>query len=180
MKDSICKMFKNLKIIFTYKNLILIIPLIFLSFAVDKFLKKMILIYFNINPNPVVLIPNFLNLQLVWNFGISFSLLENLPHTILIIISLLSLLLIIYLFNLLFDFNKKYIIISLCLLISGSLSNITDRINYAAVIDYISVSILGYSFPVFNLSDIFISISAMILFYDILQQNKIKEKEQEK
>ena len=80
----------------------------------------------------------------------------------------------------LFDFNKKYIIISLCLLISGSLSNITDRINYAAVIDYISVSILGYSFPVFNLSDIFISISAMILFYDILQKNKIKEKEQEK
>jgi lipoprotein signal peptidase len=81
---------------------------------------------------------------------------------------------------LLFDFNKKYIIISLCLLISGSLSNITDRINYAAVIDYISVSILGYSFPVFNLSDIFISISAMILFYDILHKNKIKEKEQEK
>ena len=80
----------------------------------------------------------------------------------------------------LFDFNKKYIIISLCLLISGSLSNITDRINYAAVIDYISVSILGYSFPVFNLSDIFISISAMILFYDILHKNKIKEKEQEK
>ena len=80
----------------------------------------------------------------------------------------------------LFDCNKKYIIISLCLLISGSLSNITDRINYAAVIDYISVSILGYSFPVFNLSDIFISISAMILFYDILQKNKIKEKEQEK
>ena len=79
----------------------------------------------------------------------------------------------------LFDFNKKYIIISLCLLISGSLSNITDRINYAAVIDYISVSILGYSFPVFNLSDIFISISAMILFYDILQKNKIKEKEKE-
>ena len=43
------------------------------------------------------------------------------------------------------------------------MSNLLDRIIHGYVIDYISLNIFGYHFPIFNFADICIVISMTIL-----------------
>lgn len=40
--------------------------------------------------------------------------------------------------------------------VAGSVSNLIDRVQYGAVVDFISVSMFGWDFPIFNIADAFI------------------------
>ena len=64
-------------------------------------------------------------------------------------------------------------IISLGLMTGGIIGNLFDRILYKSVIDYLSFNFFGYSFPVFNLADIGITVGAALLILDlIIEDNK--------
>lgn len=58
-------------------------------------------------------------------------------------------------------FKEKPVYISAALIIGGALGNLTDRILYGYVIDYINLG----SFPVFNLADIALTAGALLLIY---------------
>lgn len=49
------------------------------------------------------------------------------------------------------------------MLLGGILGNLLDRIIYGYVIDYISLNIMGYSFPIFNFADICIVIAILLM-----------------
>lgn len=109
----------------------------------------------------IKLIPNFFSLYYVENEGAAFSILGN-KTLLLIIISLLCLIIL----------NKfiledvdlpKLTYIPLGLLIGGIFGNLIDRIIYQTVTDYLAVFIFKYSFPVFNIADIAISLSTIFL-----------------
>lgn len=51
----------------------------------------------------------------------------------------------------------------LLLIIMGALGNILDFFLYGAVVDFISLCFWGYSFPVFNLADCWITCGALLL-----------------
>lgn len=59
--------------------------------------------------------------------------------------------------------SKSYI--SCLLIMSGAVSNFIDRLWYGGVLDFIRFYWQSYSFPVFNIADVFISIGAVLLFY---------------
>ena len=66
--------------------------------------------------------------------------------------------------------------ISLGLIVGGTLGNLFDRIMYHAVIDYLSFDIFKYSFPVFNLADVAITVGTFLLIIGYIIENKAGDK----
>ena len=60
------------------------------------------------------------------------------------------------------------------------MGNLFDRILYKSVIDYLSFNFFGYSFPVFNLADIGITIGAILLIIDLILEEKEENKKRKK
>lgn len=60
--------------------------------------------------------------------------------------------------------NKRNIIPEI-LVLSGSFSNIIDRFQYGAVIDFISIHVLDYYWPTFNIADISIVVGIFLMAY---------------
>ena len=91
------------------------------------------------------------------NYGAAFDILENFRFS-LIIVSILSLILFIYLF-----FNSKENKLGLSLLIAGALSNLIDRIFLGYVIDYLPF----FGLFTFNLGDFANVLGVIILIYNL-------------
>jgi signal peptidase II len=66
--------------------------------------------------------------------------------------------------------NMEYISISM--IIGGTLGNLFDRVYHNYVIDFISLNIFGYNFPVFNFADILITCGAIILIIILIRSDK--------
>ena len=107
----------------------------------------------------------FLNINLIWNEGIAFGLLnfeKNYLYNILTIFILTVIILILFMI-IKTEGLKKF---SLLLILGGALGNIFDRIFYKAVPDFIDFHIGNFHWFIFNVADIFISVGVifMILF----------------
>jgi len=128
-------------------------------------IDQIIKIYINssmILNQTIILIKNFLNITYVHNTGAAFSLFKD-KTWLLIIIGIIVLVgFSIYLYKLkdINDFDK-YIY---SLLYGGILGNLLDRVIYGYVIDYISLNIFGYYFPIFNFADMCIVIGVLLMF----------------
>ena len=62
-------------------------------------------------------------------------------------------------------------IFSLGIIIGGVIGNLVDRLLYGGVVDYLSFEFFGYSFPVFNIADIGITLGFIILAIGILRRD---------
>lgn len=131
--------------------------LILIDQIIKMFVNKLLV---NIN-----LINNFLYLTRVENYGAAFGLFSNLTW-LLIIIS------IVILFILHQEAKKermtKLNVVIYSFVIGGLIGNLLDRIFRGYVLDYISIKIFGYHFPVFNFADILITIGVMLFICKIL------------
>ena len=75
------------------------------------------------------------------------------------------------------DIFKKRIALSF--ITGGALGNILDRINDGQVTDFLYLEIMNFSFFVFNLADLFITIGAiLIIYFEIIY--KIKDEQRNK
>ena len=61
--------------------------------------------------------------------------------------------------------NNKVEIFAFSLIIGGSLGNLIDRLIRGYVVDFISVKIFDYNFPVFNMADSLICIGVFLLLF---------------
>ena len=59
-------------------------------------------------------------------------------------------------------------------LFGGILGNLIDRIFRGYVVDYVSLNIFGYDFPIFNLADVLITVGVIILFIITIRNDKKK------
>lgn len=149
---------------------LLIFTLIFI--ICDQLIK--ILIAFTLIPYEYIdIIKNFITITHVHNTGAAFSILSN-NVWLLISISLIALIFIYYYILKKITFTKLNILIY-SLLIGGIIGNLIDRLIHGYVIDYISVNIFGYHFPVFNFADICIVISVFILFIKTIKEEICKK-----
>lgn len=137
--------------------------LIFLTLIfifIDQLSKGLVNLYMYLNQS-INIIPNFFNLTYVRNIGAAFSILPG-SRWLFVILSIIALN-IIYIF---FINNKKLNtkeIIIFSLLQGGIIGNLIDRILYGYVIDFLDFNIFGLDFAIFNLADIFIVISIILL-----------------
>jgi signal peptidase II len=105
----------------------------------------------------------FFEFVIVKNKGIVFGLFSNIrinPY-VLMVFSILSIFLIMYLFVLLFNYRYSLI---LAVIIGGAIGNIIDRFIYGYVVDFIKID----SFYVFNIADSCITIGGIILLIVLL------------
>ena len=97
---------------------------------------------------------------IVYNQGISFSLLSQFPWR-----SILP-----FVLFLLIGFFLQKQSYGMALLIAGGLSNLADRLWRGGVVDFIDLKII----PVFNLSDLLISMGCILTLIELIKQ-EIKE-----
>jgi len=59
--------------------------------------------------------------------------------------------------------ETKFSLVSLSFIIGGALGNLTDRLLYMEVIDFIEVGARGWYWPTFNVADSFVTIGLILL-----------------
>lgn len=115
----------------------------------------------------VVIIEGFFSFTYARNTGAGWSILSGEMFT-LILITIVSLAIFIYLLK---DFNLKkfpYASIGLALMLGGTLGNFIDRIFNGFVVDFLDFIIFGYDFPIFNVADICLVVGAIMLIFQVI------------
>lgn len=105
----------------------------------------------------------FIDLLLIYNSGIAFGIFDLGEKFFSNIIFIIGMLIVSYLFYLFRNEKIKIKIYSLAMIIAGALGNLIDRAPDGQVTDMFHLSIMNFSFFVFNPADAFISIGAIIL-----------------
>ena len=157
------------------KNLFISLSFILLIFIIDR-ISKMYVIHLDQKLlGSEIFSSKFLNINLIWNNGIAFGLLnfekENLYNL------LTALILIIIIFIALMSINTKgFKKFSFLIILGGAIGNVFDRIFTKAVPDFIDFHIGNFHWFIFNVADIFITIGLIFLILlEITDNNKIKK-----
>lgn len=136
----------------------------FICFVIDLVSKLFVLN----NDKVITVIPNFFNIVLVKNTGAAFSSFEGFTY----IFVLMAVLVLVYLFKYVFSNTLSFLEeLSYSLLIGGIVGNLFDRIVYHGVIDFLSFSMFGYDFPVFNMADVFICVGVLLMIINMIRGN---------
>ena len=116
-----------------------------------------------------ILIKKFFSITLIHNTGAAFSLFNG-SRYLLISVGLLAIIgLIFYVRSL--EVVDDIDIFTYSLLFGGIIGNLIDRIIYGYVIDYLSFNFGSFYFPVFNLADVFIVVSILIILVRMLKED---------
>ena len=126
---------------------------------VSKFVAEENLVFGEAIP----LIP-ILDLLLVFNSGIAFSIFDFNNNVFSFGLSLLGLMIVYYLHSLYKSEESSINRLSLILIIAGALGNILDRLPDGVVTDFLLFHVGNTSFFIFNFADAFISIGAALFF----------------
>lgn len=146
----------------------IILPII-ICVIIDRIIKILCLNNLNIGES-ISIIPDFFAITLVTNTGAAFSILSS--STIFLIILSILVIGIIYFFFIKGQDLSNFMQIIYGVLLGGIIGNLTDRIIYGYVIDYLNFNILGYHFPVFNFADICIVLTIVIIIIEIIKGDK--------
>lgn len=142
-----------------HKNYLYYLLIILGLFGVDQITKFIVDSNMALGQS-ITIVDGFFNLTYVRNTGAGFSILEG-QMTFFYVITLVALCFLLYL---LFTSNNesKFYILSILMMIAGTLGNFYDRIVYQYVIDFLDFIIIGYDFPVFNFADICLTVGVGI------------------
>ena len=132
-----------------------IIALLIIIF--DRIIKILVSKYMVIDEK-ISIIKDNLYIYNCHNTGAAFSLFDN-STFILMLLSIIALFFIIYYISM----NNFKNPLLFGVLLGGIIGNLIDRIFLGYVIDYIGISVLNFYFPIFNLADAAIVISALVL-----------------
>ena len=140
---------------------------ILLLVGIDQLIKYIVVDTYNVGEG-FNIIKNILTIEYIQNTGAAWGMMSNMTWLFAIFAIVVTSMLLILFYKI--PDNKKYILlrVAILLLISGAVGNLIDRIVRGFVVDYIYFKLIN--FPVFNLADIFITISGiglvlLILFY---------------
>lgn len=140
-----------------------------ISLVTIDFLTKLLANNF-LESGVIVPMLSILDLLLIFNSGIAFSLLDFNNSFISYGLSIIGVVLIIYLHAMLRNETTKANQFALILILSGALGNILDRVMDGVVTDFLYFHIGDISFFIFNFADAFISIGAAIFFISELKK----------
>jgi len=125
----------------------------------------------------------YLNIVMVWNYGVSFGMFNNQSTENALVLVGISVVIAFILLLWMLGQTNRTVSCALALAIGGAFGNIIDRMRFGAVVDFIDVHAMGYHWPAFNLADscIVLGIGFVILhsvFLDKDQKPKNDKKEE--
>ena len=154
-----------------YCFLILSIFIFLLDFSSKYYLVN----YYDLGSKGRVYLTPFLDFILVLNPGISFGIFSNGDDIQRWILSIISILVIFYLYYWSTKSPSKLTKISLFIMIGGALGNVLDRLTYGKVIDFISLHVFDYYWYVFNIADIAIVLGGLMVLIDLTRDSFVKK-----
>lgn len=135
------------------------------SFFLDRISKYLLM---RLDYEVLEILP-FLSLVKTWNRGVAFGFLnkeENINLILLLINTLLLSLLFLYARK-----TDKFNKIALGLIFGGGLGNLTDRLLFGAVFDFIDLHYRWFHWPAFNLADLFITLGLFLFLIRYVVKN---------
>ncbi len=138
----------------------------------DQASKFWILEHIRLDERMKIELTPFFDLTMVWNYGVSFGLLQADSWVGRALLSLFALLVTGFLGVWMARTPHMKLALVLGLVTGGALGNVIDRLRFGAVVDFLDFS--GLWFPwVFNIADAAISLGAAFLFFLFLFDKKI-------
>lgn len=111
-----------------------------------------------------VVIAPFLSFSLVCNRGISWGYFDGAGNAVFwLIVVITSLIVLMLAVTAFYRWRDGLSVFAETIIIAGALSNITDRIMYGAVIDFIAFHYQRWEFAIFNIADFFIVLGILII-----------------
>lgn len=119
----------------------------------------------------IKVIDGFFNLTHLRNTGGAFGVLagkkEGIGSLFFIGVSLGAVGVILYLFHKAKE-HERTLSLSLCLVLSGAIGNLIDRIRYGEVVDFLDFHLFSYHWPAFNIADSAITIGIGLMAIELL------------
>jgi signal peptidase II len=136
-------------------------------FIIDQMTKWWIVFDVMAPPKTIAVFPSF-NLVMGWNRGISFGMFDGDSPLNKWLLIILALTVVTVLLVWLKRAENRLVGFALGLIIGGAFGNITDRIHFGAVADFLDFYIGAYHWPAFNVADAGITVGAVVLVLDSL------------
>ena len=153
------------------------ILIVFLVVLCDIYTKQMIL-----NIGQSFILNSFIKIHMIENYGIAFSLFDNLSEKGYLVLNALIITIILFIFYELYKNIKlsNIYITGLSLILGGGISNLFDRYDNGSVTDFIILYYEDLYFPaIFNIADLSISIGALLvviyIFFYSHEYNQIQK-----
>ncbi len=135
-------------------------------------ISKLLVVNLLTKTDSITIIKNFFYLTYINNDGAAFSILVGKRIFLILIAVLVTVMLIRYIKK--NNIQNKLELVSISLIIGGSLGNLMDRVVRGYVIDFLDFKIFNYNFPIFNLADTFIVIGVfLLLLKEIRKENNL-------
>ncbi len=138
------------------------------------FITKWLALHFLSIHEPVSL-TSFFNLYLVFNRGVSFSMLTAKNDWDVYFLIGLSLVICCFIIYYIQKEKDKWIQYGLACVLGGAFGNVWDRIHLGMVVDFLDFHWMQYHFPAFNIADSAISIGVAIMLVRMLFTNRNKK-----
>lgn len=114
------------------------------------------------------IIPNFFRITYTRNEGAAWSILEG-KMVFFYIVSVLAIILLGYFYK----HTKKQEYMSrlgIVFMLSGTIGNFIDRLQFQYVRDFLDFQIFGYDFPIFNVADMALCIGVFLVILDVVKE----------
>ncbi len=156
------------------KNSILAIVSVFLLIGLDQLVKFLITSHMALY-DTIPVIKNIFHITYIQNRGAAWGSLQG-KRIFLLVVTLLVLAFLVYFYIKMLRLNKyKDLRILFIFIFSGAVGNMIDRIRLGYVIDMFDFRLIN--FPIFNVADIYVTCSMIILLIIILFKYKDNELE---
>ncbi|MGN1191593.1 MAG: signal peptidase II [Dorea sp.] len=128
--------------------------------VLDQITKYLAVIHLKDQP-PYVILQNIFQLEYLENRGAAFGLFQN--KRIFFYLSVILISVIVVWFYSCVPMDRKYMPLRICavLLIAGAYGNFIDRVRLNYVIDFFYFKLID--FPIFNVADIYVTVSAFLI-----------------
>ena len=138
----------------------------------DQFTKTLAVDHLK-GQDPFILIKNVFQFEYLENHGAAFGILQNKQIFFFIIVLIISVFIIWFYLHV--PMTKKLLPLRICavFIFSGAIGNFIDRLKLGYVVDFFYFKLIN--FPVFNVADIYVTLSAV--FLAILLLFKYKEED---
>lgn len=156
------------------RNIIIFVVVAVAVIVLDQLTKSAIVARFSLHESYTI-INNFFNLVYVMNPGAAFGFLAGASamfrYIFFIGITVLAIVLIIF-YLVKSKPQSVLIVLSFTLIFAGAVGNLTDRIRYGAVVDFLDVYVGTWHWPAFNVADSAISIGAVLIIWEMIVTRK--------
>lgn len=131
----------------------------------DQFTKQLAVDHL-MNNRPFIIIDKVFELNYLENRGAAFGMLEN-KQIMFMITGTIMLLVVLYVLIKL-PLTKRYLLLEICgmLIAAGAIGNMIDRVSQGYVVDFFYFVLIN--FPIFNVADIYVTVSCIVMAILIL------------